>query len=532
MKKLPVGIQTFRKLIEGGYVYADKTGYVYDLIQNGSYYFLSRPRRFGKSLLIDTIAEAFSGDRELFEGLAIANTDFPFERHPIIRLDMTQVSIDDTQSLARDLGVVIGTMEETEGFKSPEGSIALRLQKLIESLRAKYNQRVVVLVDEYDKPVIDHISEPEKARANRELLGNFYGVLKGQDANLRFVMLTGVSKFAKLSLFSKLNNLADITLRNPYVGICGFTEAEFDGLFTGYIAAYREAMHTLGAPDGSKELNQIRHDIFDWYDGFSWDGVTRVFNPFSLLCFFKDFEYNPYWFSTGTPTFLVEHFRNRPGDYAAIQEAEVTERILDSHDIENAPLVSLLFQTGFLTVHKKDRFARPPVFSLGFPNVEVGQSISELFLSSLESADIAADPYSLDYIQAMTTALDSGNPEALAEPLSGLYASIPYQLHIEAEAYYHSVFLAVMQFLGFRVLGEVSVAKGRTDGVLDRPNGMSYVVEFKHVTKEAELDDALDEAAAQIEARGYAQRYQGSGRKVFKVAIAVAGRGEVRVRAL
>jgi hypothetical protein len=384
MKKLPVGIQTFREIIEGGYVYADKTGYVYDLIQNGKYYFLSRPRRFGKSLLIDTIAEVFSGDQALFEGLAIASTDFAFDHHPVIHVDMTQMSIGSASELKESLVDYLSKTAKAEGVKLSNTLPPDMFRDLIESLHAKYGKKLVVLIDEYDKPIIDHIAEPEKAHANREVLGNFYGILKGQDANLRFAMLTGVSKFAKLSLFSKLNNLTDLTLWDRYTGICGFTEAEFDGLFAEHMVAYRETMRARGDPGGDKNLAQIRQDVFDWYDGFSWDGVTKVFNPFSLLSFFKKSEYSPYWYSTGTPTFLAAHFDKHPDEYATIQEAEVTERTLDSHDIENAPLVSLLFQTGFLTVRRKDRLKRPPVFSLGFPNIEVSQSISELFLGSVE----------------------------------------------------------------------------------------------------------------------------------------------------
>lgn len=528
MKKLPVGIQTFREIIEGGYVYADKTEYIYNLIQGGGYYFLSRPRRFGKSLFIDTIAEVFSGDHTLFEGLWIADSNFDFERHPVIRIDMTQVSIRDAQSLENDLAITLGKLEQAEGFESSGGSVALRFQTLIRALHVKYEKRVVVLVDEYDKPIVDHIDDPEKARANRAVLGEFYGVLKGQDANLRFVLLAGVSKFTKLSLFSKLNNLKDLTMLSRYAGVCGFTEQEFDALLAERIPVYREARREVGGRDGERSDEEIREQIFSWYDGYTWDGKTRVFNPFSLLNLFDSNEYNTYWFSTGMPTFLVREYGKRPQDYSALQGITINENILDAYDIENAPLASLLFQTGFLTV-KSTEEGPPKEYALGFPNTEVSESLAQLFLAAVSDAP---DPYSLPSVMETRKMLDTGNPEALAEPLTGLYASIPYHLHEESEAYYHSIFLAVMQFLGFRVLGEVSVAKGRIDGVLDRPCGKSYIIEFKYVKNEAALDDALADAAAQIDERGYAQRYSGSRREVFKVAIAVAGRGQVKVRAL
>ncbi|MDR1013698.1 MAG: ATP-binding protein [Coriobacteriales bacterium] len=512
MRKLPVGLQSFRKIIEDGYVYADKTREIHRLLQDGSYYFLSRPRRFGKSLLLDTMRELFLGNRELFEGLWIAGpeSDYGFEPYPVVRIDMTQMSIKDAEALESSLTDYMLKQAQAENVEIDSGISSDVFRALIETLAAKHGRRVVVLVDEYDKPIVDHVDAPEKAQANREVLGNFYGILKGQDANLHFVFLTGVSKFTKLSLFSKLNNLNDITLRAPYANICGITEAEFDALFSAeFDAATRER-------------------VFGWYDGFSWDGETRVFNPFSLLSYLRDREFNSYWYSTGTPTFLAKVFEARPAEYADIQGVTVTERMLDSHDIENAPLVSLLFQTGFLTVTAADRKAEPPRYILGFPNTEVSSSLAELFLAA---APQIADPYGSALINGLQDALDEGRPEGIAAPLEGLYASIPYELHIGAEAFYHALFLAVMQFLGFRVQGEVSVARGRIDGVLERPNGRTYVIEFKYTAEASEeaLDAALGAAFSQIADREYAARYAGTGREVYRLGIAVAGRGKVGI---
>jgi hypothetical protein len=531
MKGLPVGVQSFRQVIEGGYVYADKTGYIHDLVEGGKYYFLSRPRRFGKSLLVDTIAEVFSGDRELFAGLAIAGTDWAFESHPVVRIDMTQVSLSSAERLEESLVGYLSTIAQAVGVSLAGPRLPTdMLRSLIEALATKHGKRVVVLVDEYDKPIIDHIDAPQKAKANREVLGGFYGVLKGQDANLRFVLLTGVSKFTQLSLFSKLNNLLDLTLWREFAGICGITEDEFDRLFGEHVEVYRASVAGLARhPDAGKSTDQIRRQIFEWYDGYTWDGLTRVFNPFSLLSFFKMREFSPYWFRTGTPSFLMSDFQKRPWEYATLQGATISENVLDSHDIEDAPLASVLFQTGFLTVRSVGYSGLKREFHLGLPNEEVSQSFAELFLTAVSGTP---DGYSLKFAEELATALDAGRPEGLAAPLAGLYASIPYQLHLQNEAYYHSVFLAVMQFLGFRVLGEVSVAGGRIDGVVDRPNGMSYVIEFKYTADESGLDEALAAAAAQIEDRAYAGRYTGTGRKVFNVAVAVAARGVVRVEAL
>ncbi|MDR1801270.1 MAG: ATP-binding protein [Lachnospiraceae bacterium] len=509
--RLPIGIQSFRKIIEGGYVYADKTKVIHRLIQEGSYYFLSRPRRFGKSLLIDTMNELFLGHRELFAGLYIASKEanYDFPRYPVIRLDLTQFDITSPETVKSGLTKELNKIAENESIILKGDNPTEQFSELIAAMAKKQGNRVVVLIDEYDKPVIDHIHDPEKARINREVLGNFYGVLKGQDANLQFAFLTGVSKFTKLSVFSKSNNLNDITLRVPYANICGITEYEFENLF------------------GNEIDNEIKSEVFDWYDGYSWDGETRVFNPFSLLNYLNDREFNPYWFNSGIPSFLAPAFIAEPFEYVNIQSELISESMLDSHNIEDAPLISLLFQTGFLTVKAANRNARPPLYSLGFPNIEVSNSISELFLMSGSGLE---NPYNNTFITCMEKALDEGDYKEISAALQSLYASIPYELHIGAEAFYHAIFLAVMQFLNFRVQGEVSVAKGRIDGVLERPNRKVYIIEFKYTKDESKLDDALKEALTQIDNREYHSRYEIPGREVIKLAIAVATRGKVKAQ--
>jgi hypothetical protein len=534
VKQLPVGIQNFRKIIEGSYTYADKTEYIYKLIKSGSYYFLSRPRRFGKSLLIDTMRELFSGSRDLFEGLWIAKTDYDFTPYPVVRIDMSQTDTSSAAMLEQTITNRLLEMAFDEDVSITGASASDHFIHLIMALRKKYGSRVVVLIDEYDKPIIDHIAEAKLAEANREVLRNFYGILKGQDANLRFAFLTGVSKFTKTSIFSQLNNLIDISLWDPFASICGITEAEFDTLFDEHLRAFHASLSKSKSGDAPRPLSEIRATIFDWYDGYTWDGATRVFNPFSLLSFFLKGTYGNYWYASGTPQFLAEALKMRPVEYLGWQEAIIDEFLLDSHDIENAPLVSLLFQTGFLTVRSADP-GPPRSFSIGFPNIEVAQSFGRQFLAE---AVEEPDPYGNAFIAGMRKALDTGDAKAFEAGLRGLYASIPYQLHISAEAFYQVVFLSAMQFLGFRVIGELSTAKGRMDGSIERPNGMAYVAEFKYRRAEADassgqadnlLDGAIIDALAQIDARSYAERYAGTGRRVHKLAIAVSGRGDVRV---
>ena len=528
MKKLPIGIQTFREIIEDGYLYADKTRYIYDLASEGKFFFLSRPRRFGKSLLVDTMKEAFLGNRALFDGLYLGESDFAFTPHPVIRLDLSMVENRDQESLRQGLVANLATIAADAGLTVDAIDPAEYLRQLILGLAKASGRRVVVLIDEYDKPMIDHLHEPSIAEGNRVELRYLYGILKGMDAHLRFVFLTGVSKFTRTSIFSQLNNVTDISLDPLFANICGFVNDEFDDLFGERLAELR----LPGVPD---DYAARRRAVFDWYDGYSWDGETHVFNPFSLLSFFRRQRLYPFWYTTGAPQFLMMRLKKEPSGYAEVQGTQITEVLLDSHDIELASLVSLLFQTGFLTVKSMDEEALPATYTLGFPNEEVSTSFSRQFLDTITAEDT---PAANSWYAKMRTALDDGRPEYLQEALSGLFASIPHQIHLPAEAFYHAIFLAVMQFLGLRVIGEGSVAGGRIDGVIDRRSGRSYVLELKYekaaegVDVKALLDQAVQDALAQIEDRRYAETYRGTDREVYKVGIAVAGRGQVCVRAL
>ena len=530
MKNLPIGIQTFRTIIEGGYVYADKTGYIADLARQGKYFFLSRPRRFGKSLFIDTVKQAFSGEGDLFSGLALAGTDFDFTPRPVIRLDLSSIALADSDELRSGL---MGLLRDTaESFQvEVEGATpAEYFRRLIHTLHQTSGHRVVVLIDEYDKPIIDHMDDRALAESNRKELRYFYGVLKAMDAHLRFVLLTGVAKFTRTSVFSQLNNLIDISMNPAFANICGFTEQEFDALFPEHLAAYAQARRDLGIDDES--LPAIRDQVFTWYDGYSWDGVTRVFNPFSLLSFFLKREFYPFWFTSGIPQFLVHHVRDNPGAYAALEGAQITEVTLDSYDIERAPLESLLFQTGFLTVRSANRREAPVVYTIGFPNLEVSQSFSGWFLDTL-SGDLAG----MEQTQRrrLAQAFNDGRPEDLEDCLTGLFAAIPYNLHMKAEAFYHAVFLSVVRVLGLRVTGEAAVAGGEADATITTSTGFAYVIEMKYVPAgdDADREHRLEQAAAaalrQIAARGYADQFRGTACRLHHVGVAVADRGQVHV---
>ena len=372
MKKLPLGLQNFRKIIEGDYVYVDKTHYVYDIINNESYYFLSRPRRFGKSLFLDTVSEAFSGDKEVFKGLYIYNTDYTFDKHPVIRLDMCKIANKTPELLERSLAEELQKRILSEGF-----SIASKIPSgifigLIEALYEKYQQRVVVLIDEYDKPILDHLTNIETAEANRQVLRGFYGILKSMDPYLRLTFITGVSKFTKTSIFSELNNLLDITLTEEYANICGIAVADLSKYFS-------EHIDNLATLNNFKNYKNLHNEILSWYDGYSWDGCTRVINPFSLLTFFIQKRFASFWYASGTPKFIIDLIKKDPEVYINLKGMAMTELMLDFADFSALEVEPLLFQSGYLTV--KEIIFKPGAadYVLGLPNFEVNEAINLIF---------------------------------------------------------------------------------------------------------------------------------------------------------
>jgi len=528
MKKLPIGIQNFNKIIEGNYVYADKTNYVYDLLENASYYFLSRPRRFGKSLLLDTIGAAFSGDKELFKGLYIYDSDYSFEKHPVLRFDMGNISNKSSDILEQSLINVIMQRAEEEGL-SLIGTLPSDLfMHLISLLHRKYDKKVVVLIDEYDKPILDRLANLEIAEANRDVLRGFYGVLKSMDAHLRMTFITGVTKFTKTSIFSGLNNLLDITMSKRYANICGIAIEDLDKYFGEYI----EKLKTL---EYFSQYDDIKNEILAWYDGYSWDGKNRVINPFSLLYFFTEEVFKGYWYSSGTPTFLIEMLKEKPASFLSLRNLEISEWSMDSFDIRRMEPESLLFQTGYLTVQEVPPHYGTPTYLLKMPNYEVREAFNLHILSGFtESGDIFAE----SSYRKMRDSFQKGDLQAVLETLKGLFASIPYQLHVDAEAYYHSIFYAIMMLLGFDISAEVSTAKGRIDAVLELDNTI-YIIEFKYIKCEPDIsedkkqglfDEALKSGMKQIKDRGYAEKYSASGKNICHAAFAFLGRDSIKMQ--
>ena len=527
MKRLPLGIQTFRKVVDGGHVYVDKTRYIHDLLCNESYYFLSRPRRFGKSLLLDTIAEVFNGSRELFEGLFIYDCGYGFEKHPVVRLDMSNIENENPDDLKNSLVRAINSRSRDEGFELIPGLPSNLFQDLIKMLYDKYGKGVVVLIDEYDKPILDRINNMEIAEQNRDVLRRFYGILKSSDPYLRFIFITGVSKFTKTSIFSELNNLRDITMSNMYAGICGVPVEQLGRYFGEHLEKHKRHQDVGGIED----LHKL---ILKWYDGYSWDGVSRLINPFSLLSFLIDERLYGFWFASGSPKFLMDLIKEKPASYIDLKNLEMSEWALDSFDIKRMEIVPLLFQTGYLTVKeikvKQGRY----FYQLEMPNMEVKEAFHLNIMAELSGKDGAFAESS--YFR-MRDALISGKPDEVLVILKSLFAGIPYQIHIDREAYYQSIFYAVLTVLGFDINAEVQTAKGRIDAVLELENKV-YVIEFKYKdcppdTSEEDkrklFDKALEEGIKQITDRGYHKKYESDSREIIKATFAFLGRYEIEM---
>ncbi|MDR2569776.1 MAG: ATP-binding protein [Oscillospiraceae bacterium] len=530
MKNLPFGLQSFRNIIEGDFVYVDKTKYVYDIISINRYYFLSRPRRFGKSLLLDTIAEAFSGERELFKGLYLDSSDYAFVKHPVIRFDMSNISNDTAEILTNSLIFELESQIKREGLFISNSAPPDMFKELIRELHKKYNKQVVILIDEYDNPILDHLMDEEKAQANRTVIRDFYKIIKSMSAHIRLVFITGVSKFSKTSIFSALNNLNDITLSEEYANVCGITLEDLDKYFS-------EHIEHVSKLDIHSKFGCLKKQILKWYDGYSWDGETRVINPFSLLGFLLQKRFKGYWYETGTPTFLLKILKEKPDTFLSTDVIEMNEMAIDSFDIDKIYVEPLFFQTGYLTVKEVCHNTYGVTYILDVPNMEVREALYTNIVAQLtETNDIVA---SSAYLQ-IRRALEAGDLEKILTQMRSLFSSIPYNLHIKQEAYYHSIFYSIMNMLGFNITAEVSTARGRIDATFELADKV-YIMEFKYKDcapdapdeeKRALFDITLDEGMSQIESKGYADKYIGSGKTIYKVVFAFLGRDAIEMRSM
>ena len=495
-RRLPIGIQTFREMREDNCYYVDKTAYIQRLIDEGKHYFLSRPRRFGKSLFLDTLKELFEGNEPLFEGLHIHDHWDWSVRYPVVRLDFGSGNFNEPGILHKEVMAQLDAVEKETGLESHYDTASARFRHIIQLLHSQAGQRVAVLVDEYDKPILDVLDEPEVARANRDFLRGLYSTIKSSDAHIKFTFLTGVSKFSKVQLFSGLNNLKDITLDTRYSAICGYTDADLDTVF---------------AP----ELPGLdREEIRDWYNGYSWRGEEKVYNPFDILLLFDSREFGAYWFETGTPTFLIETLFKRCVSSLKLDEMMGGSDLLSTFDVDEIATEALLFQTGYLTITGEENLGGTSFYRLGYPNREVRQSLNRSLLRYLVKDSTRQMANSVQ-LYRLLEANDFASMETL---FHAFFASIPYEWYTNNdianfEGYYASVFYSYFAGLGLNITVEDSSSHGRVDMAVSF-NDNIYLFEFKVVELASE-----GTAMAQLQEKRYADKYRGLDQPIYLIGI-------------
>ena len=494
-KKLPIGIQTFAKIREDAHYYVDKTGFAQRLVEQGTHFFLSRPRRFGKSLFLDTLKELFEGNAGLFTGL-YAETRWDWRvSYPVLRFSFGGGVLGSVNDLQQSLHRQLTGFEQVHALPPQFPDIRSRFADLICRLHRQTGQRVVILIDEYDKPILDRIEQPEIARELREGLKDFYSVIKDSDAHVRFAFLTGVSKFSKVSLFSGLNNLQDITVDARYSAICGYTDADVDSVFAPELAGLD------------------REEIRRWYNGYNWTGES-VYNPFDLLLLFDRREFKSYWFETGTPTFLVKLLAERHAWLPELAQLKTEAEILSTFDVDNIPIEALMFQAGYLTIDVEEHVFGEYRYRLRYPNQEVYQSLNNSLLRAWtpETRPVFANKSRLGDI------LIAQDIPALQTLITAFFSSIPNDWYrnnpiAQYEGYYASVFYAYFASLGLDLTVEDSSNQGRLDMAL-KFNGHVYLFEFKVVELVPE-----GRALQQIKDRGYAAKYRALGHPIHLIGV-------------
>ncbi|RLC94247.1 MAG: AAA family ATPase [Chloroflexi bacterium] len=504
MYKLPIGIQSFEVMRTRGFVYVDKTETIHRLVTEGMYYFLARPRRFGKSLLVSTLRCLFEGQRELFEGLWIAEPGrWDWQPHPVVVIDFNQIALDTPEHLHQGLLYQLAQRAAESQLTLTSPSYVSQFGELLTNLHRQSGQPVVVLIDEYDKPLIEHLGKGEAglavARANRDILRSFFGVLKGADVAdaTRFVLLTGVSRFSRVSVFSALNNLNDISMHSAYAALLGYTQTELDTYFAAYLGRLAETMETT--------VKATTEALARYYDGYRFSRrACKVYNPFSVLAAFNHGELRNYWFETGTPTFLVKLLRERRYALPKLEGLEVDATAFSTFEIDRLTPEALLFQTGYLTIAKVEG----EIYTLDYPNQEVKTSFTKALLLAIER--IAPDVTS--HVLRLSGYLRVGNLDAFFTAMTAIFAAIPYDIETKRdEAYFHTIFYLAMSASGGAAQSSVLTSRGRIDMVVTFPDKV-YIIEFK-------CNQSTETALRQIHAQGYAEPYQGSGKKIVLLGI-------------
>jgi len=493
VRKYPIGIQSFRKIREGGFLYIDKTRLIHTLVESGNYYFLSRPRRFGKSLLLDTMSELFSGSEELFKGLWIHDKWDWNSKNPVIRISFSNIG---TGTIGLQSAIEGALQENANRLQvNLTGTAYDQLFKELITKAAQKN-KVVILIDEYDKPLIDYLDNISRAEENRTILKNFYSILKDADKHIRLLILTGVSRFSKVSIFSDLNNLEDITLSKHFNNLLGITQQELETNF----AEELEALPKVFEMDKPQLLENIKN----WYNGYSWDGKETLYNPFSLLSFMKEEAFRNFWFATGSPSFLVNLLKKKKEyNFENIRESDIS---LGSFQIENPVSGPLLFQTGYLTI--KSYNPNSHLYTLDYPNREVKASL----LDNLLSAYREVQGTSISVTADLKAALEQGNIQDIINEINAAVGSIPYDhWRADTESIFHIITYLTFKNIGVDVFTEVHSSKGRAD-IIVKTTRYIYALELK-------LDASASEALDQIFEKKYLHPYIADERKKLAIGI-------------
>jgi len=497
----PIGIQNFEKIRKEGYTYVDKTALIHRLVTTGTYYFLSRPRRFGKSLLISTMEAYFKGKKELFEGLAMEQLEKDWSEYPVLHLDLNGKEYDSPQALTKNINYYLSLWDKELAIDtSSVNDIDIRFKQIIDIACEKTGKKVVILIDEYDKPIVDNLGNPELADNFKKTLQGFYSVLKAKDGQIRFGFLTGVSKIGKLSVFSGLNNLTDISIEPEYSDVCGISEEDLHKYFDESVAELAEA--------NNLSIDECYGKLKDMYDGYHFSEESDgMYNPFSLLSTFRSRKFKEYWFETGTPTLLVNVMKQTSFDVTTLSDqVEVSvEDLGGMQDIINRP-IPLFFQTGYLTIKDYDKEFN--IYTLGFPNDEVKNG----FLKFIFSYYVPVNPAEGNTTTAkLAKALRTGSPDVFMRTLEALFANTTYQIQGDSEKNFQYAMYIIMELIGEYVQAERATSNGRIDLLLQTKDYI-YIIEVK-------IDNTADAALQQIEEKGYAKPFVNDSRKIFKIGV-------------
>ena len=494
----PIGIQSFEEIRNGGYVYVDKTAIIYRLTSTGKYYFLSRPRRFGKSLLVSTMEAYFSGRKELFEGLAMASLEKDWVSYPVLHLDLTGAAYLSVDELYSKLNSFLSKYEERYEIRTVEHVASVRFENIIDAAYRKTGQKVVILIDEYEKPIIDNIDNPELMEQFRRELQGFYSVIKGKDNAIRFAFLTGVTKLGKMSIFSGLNNLNDISMDARYADICGISEQELKSYFG-------ESVKTLAEMNGLSE-EECYKKLASMYDGYHFHYKSPgIYNPFSILNTFNANEFRMYWFETGTPTFLVRYLKQGNYNLDNIAKNDVAVETLTGANYVSPAPITLMYQAGYLTI--KDYDQRFNTYNLDYPNEEVKSgflnSLSHLYAPALAGGELSVYQFIRD--------IEKGDTKAFMDRLTSFFAGNSYMIQGDLELYFQNVMSIMLKMMGLYVKTEYQTSNGRIDIVFDTDKYV-YIIELKR-------DESAEVALRQIEEKGYDKPFLASGKQIIKLGI-------------